>query len=183
MISEFERRLTQIQLRLHAYIYSLTRDTNDADDLFQQTSIVLWKKYDQFDPEQDFLKWAFGIARLEVMNFIRTRSRQKLYFSDELNLQLIEASQQRQETSIETRRAALDDCRQQLREKDREMINVCYGQPQGIMKMAEQLGRSRQSIHNSLKRIRAALFECIGRRMRSDQNREVQIQPEGGSGK
>ena len=47
------RFLRQHQTQLFGYIYSLVRDLDDADDLFQQTSLVLWDKFDQFDPLEE----------------------------------------------------------------------------------------------------------------------------------
>ena len=47
--AEFAALLRQHQTQLFGYIYSLVRDLDDADDLFQQTSLVLWDKFDQFD--------------------------------------------------------------------------------------------------------------------------------------
>ncbi len=91
--AEFASRLARHQTQLFGYIYSLVRDLDDADDLFQQTSLVLWDKFDQFDPSRSFVGWACGVARFEVLNFLRTRSRNRLYFSDELNLALIEAQE------------------------------------------------------------------------------------------
>ena len=81
------------QARLFGYIHSLVRDSNDADDLFQQTAMVLWRKFAEYDPARPFLGWACGVARFEVTNFLRTRGRSKLYFSDDLNLLLIEATE------------------------------------------------------------------------------------------
>src|SRR5215472_639653 len=91
--AEFAARLRQHQTQLFGYIYSPVRDLDDADDLFQQTSLVLWDKFDQFDPSRSFAGWACGVARYEVLNFLRARSRDRLYFSDELSLALIEAQE------------------------------------------------------------------------------------------
>ena len=89
--AEFASLLRHHQTQLFGYIYSLARDLDDADDLFQQTSLVLWDKFEQFDASRSFINWACGVARYEVLNFLRSRSRNRLYFSDELNLALIEA--------------------------------------------------------------------------------------------
>src|SRR5262249_35538535 len=48
--ADFAEHLRQSQTRLYGYIHSLVRDLNDADDLFQQTSLILWKKFDEYDP-------------------------------------------------------------------------------------------------------------------------------------
>ena len=88
---EFAEYLGRDQARLYGYIHSLVRDVHDADDLFQQTTLILWNKFDDYDRSRSFLSWACGVARLEVCNFLRSRGRQRLYFSDDLNLLLAEA--------------------------------------------------------------------------------------------
>src|SRR2546422_8450823 len=89
--AEFAQFLRQNQSRLYGYVHCLVRDLNDADDLFQQTTLILWKKFAEFDRRGSFFAWACGVARLEVANFLRSRARHRLYFSDELNLLLVEA--------------------------------------------------------------------------------------------
>ena len=101
--AEFAGHLAQHQGQLLGYIYSLVRDLDDADDLFQQTSLVLWDKFDQFDARG--ASW-LGLRRgaYEVLNFLRSRSRDRLYFSDELSLALIEAQEELEQEQLEERR-------------------------------------------------------------------------------
>ena len=157
----FASFLAESQERLFGYVHSLVRDFNDADDLFQQTTIVLWKKFDDFDQTRSFAAWAMGIARFEVANFLRTRSRSRLYFSDELNLMLIDAQEQLPSQEVENRRAALQKCMQTLRERDRQLLEQCYSVETTIVDLASRMGRSSHSVYNSLRRIRRSLFECI----------------------
>ena len=154
-------RLGEVQVRLHAYLFSLTRNLSDTDDLFQQTALILWKKKDQFDPQKSFFSWACGIARLEAMNFLRSRSRQKLYFSDELNLQLMAEFEEQSDTDLDLKREALEKCKTGLRENDLQLLSQCYAGKTGVHEAAQKRNRSTQSIHNSLRRIRTALFNCI----------------------
>jgi RNA polymerase sigma-70 factor (ECF subfamily) len=161
--AEFARHLRSIQTRLYSCIHSLTRDLNDADDLFQQTALILWKKFDDFDRDRSFFSWACGIARLEVRNFLRSRGRQRLYFSDDLNLLLIEAQEALTSDEEEERREALAKCITKLRERDRELLMECYQDQKGVNEAAGSRGRSPQSVYNSLRRIRRALYECIDR--------------------
>ena len=158
--AEFAEYLRQDQTRLYGYIHSLVRDLNDADDLFQQTTLVLWKKFGEFDPQGNFFAWACGIARFEIANFLRGRCRQRLYFSDELNLLLIEAQTEASE-ELEDRRATLAACIEALRQRDRELLVECYGDVATVPQVADRRGRSPQSVYNSLRRIRRALFECV----------------------
>jgi RNA polymerase sigma-70 factor (ECF subfamily) len=141
------------------------RDLDDADDLFQQTSLVLWDKFDQFDATRSFVAWACGVARYEVSNFLRSRSRHQLYFSDELNLLLIDAQAEYdlEVAQHEGRRDALAECMKKLRERDLELLEACYERSVRIPELARRWNRSTQSIHNSLRRIRRALYECVSR--------------------
>jgi len=153
------------QSRLLGYIHSLVRDVNDADDLFQQTAVILWNKFDSYDESRSFTAWACGVARLEVSNFIRSRSRRKLYLSDDLNLLLIEAYTEIPEAAAddEERKEALSRCVGKLRERDRDLLLVCYTGDDDIVQIADRMGRSSQSVHNSLRRIRESLYECVRR--------------------
>src|SRR5262245_65327562 len=118
--TEFAEHLHQDQTRLYGYIHSLVRDLNDADDLFQQTTLILWKKFGEFNRRASFFAWACGIARLEVANFLRSRGRQRLYFSDDLSLLLVEAQAEMVSEEMDDRRGALARCVEKLRQRDRE---------------------------------------------------------------
>ena len=58
--AEFADYLRQHQSQLFGYIHSLVRDLNDADDLFQQTTVILWNKFAEFDRRRSFVAWACG---------------------------------------------------------------------------------------------------------------------------
>ena len=161
--AEFSEWLLQYQTQLFSYIYSLVRNLDDADDLFQQTSLALWKKIEQYDPTRSFLHWAFGVARFEVSNFLRSRGRDRLYFSDELNARLIEAHEQLGLEPADERLEAIARCISKLRRRDQELLEACYGRSMHIQELAHSWGRSTRSIHNSLRRIRQALHECVRR--------------------
>jgi len=85
-----------------------------------------------------------------------------------LNLQLIEAQADMTNEELEERRDALARCIKNLRERDRDLVAECYGDASGIHTAADRRGRSPQSIYNSLRRIRRALFECITRTLSKD---------------
>jgi RNA polymerase sigma-70 factor (ECF subfamily) len=170
---DFDRLVRECHTQLLGYIHSLVRDLEDAEDLFQQSMLVLWKKFSEFDRRQSFLAWGCGIARLEVSNYLRVRSRSRLYFSDNLNSLLVDAEVAFGREEFESQRDALRQCVQKLRERDRELLNTCCGEAHGVAAAAQATGRSPQSIYNSLRRIRRALFECIQRTLHQDSQPEV----------
>jgi RNA polymerase sigma-70 factor, ECF subfamily len=161
--AQFARDLERHHMKLFGYIHSLVRDLDDTDDLFQQASLILWRKYDEFDPSRSFFAWACGVARLEVSNFLRSRSRSRVYFSDELNLLLLEAQEELTQNELEDRRDALSGCVEKLRQRDRKLIEECYSGDASVADVATRRRRSSHSVYNSLRRIRRALYECIHR--------------------
>jgi RNA polymerase sigma-70 factor (ECF subfamily) len=171
--AEFESLLRQHHRQLLGYIHSLIRDLEDAEDLFQQTMLILWKKFSTYDRRQSFLAWGCGVARLEVSNFLRVRGRNRLYFSDDLNLLLADAHCELSPGELESRQEALRACVQKLRERDRELLKSCYAVAHGVVEAAKVTGRSAQSVHNSLRRIRRALYECIQRTLNQETQPET----------
>src|SRR4029079_17554807 len=112
--------------RLFAYLYSLLPHRPDAEDVFQRTSIILWQKFDQWDPGSDFLSWACGVAFYEVRNFVRVASRDRLRFREAL---LETLSKQRPATlkQRDDRVAALQECLKKLDQGERELLQRAYG--------------------------------------------------------
>ena len=76
------------QRRIYGYILTVVPDCNEADDLFQQTSLVLWEKAGEFRPEGDFVRWACGIAFNVIRNYRVKKRRDRHCFSDEMMAQL-----------------------------------------------------------------------------------------------
>ena len=72
------------QRRVYGYIMTVVPDCNEADDLFQQTSMVLWEKAGEFRPDGDFLCWACGITHNVVRNWRVKKRCDRHCFSDEL---------------------------------------------------------------------------------------------------
>ncbi|MCG8583974.1 MAG: sigma-70 family RNA polymerase sigma factor [Pirellulales bacterium] len=161
---EFMELVTLHQSRLYGYIFALVGDATDADDLFQQTVLILWRKFDQFEPGSDFARWAWSTAKFEVRNFQRTSRRRKVVFSDDLINQLIDETDSLPDTLGEmTRGDAMQICVDKLPDEDRDLLDLTYQKQTKVKEVAAQLGRSSQSICNSLRRIRTALFNCIER--------------------
>ncbi len=151
------------QVQIYAYVRAILRHREDADDLFQEISITLWEKFDAFEPGTNFIAWACQIARFHIANFVRRKSRSRVYFSDVLQLQLAEVQSQQDSKERTARREALRECVKKLRPADQELITQRYANLLSVSELAERIGRPARGIHNSLARIRQALLECINR--------------------
>ena len=153
---------THHQRRLFLYILSQVGNPVEAEEILQETNVVIWSKYSQFQPGTNFLAWVSQIANFEVMKSRTRRKREKLVFSDDFLQTVAQASLERSE-QLESRRAALVECIQKLRPKDRDLIKQRYAPGERGKHLAEQIGRPANSVYQSLGRIRRTLLECIQR--------------------
>ena len=54
----FLRLLLKDERRIRRYILALMPDRVDAADVMQETSLALWRKFDEYRPAQPFFNWA-----------------------------------------------------------------------------------------------------------------------------
>jgi RNA polymerase sigma-70 factor (ECF subfamily) len=158
----FVRLFSRHEARIHAYILTMVPNWADAADILQETSAVLWRKFEQFEPDTNFFAWACQVARLEVHSFRKRNRHQALAFSDEF----IEAVAERATTladQLEARQALLADCMEKLRSRDREMLRLRYVDGSSIDAVAKQTGRTMEAVYKALQRVRRQLFECTER--------------------
>src|SRR5437868_4635179 len=76
--------MTQHQRRIFAYIHALVPDRHDAEDLLQETSMVIVEKFQEFEPGTDFVAWAFQIAWWRVRAARQKFARSKVVFDDDV---------------------------------------------------------------------------------------------------
>src|SRR5437763_3161330 len=90
----FVERFVRSQDRIYAYVATLLPNRADAEEVFQQTSLALWKKWRQYDATRDFVRWACGMAHYEVRNFLRKRAdKGRVYLSDDVLSEVAEVRQ------------------------------------------------------------------------------------------
>jgi RNA polymerase sigma-70 factor, ECF subfamily len=164
---QFVGLFAQSQYEIHGYILALVHNWADADDVMQATSIVLWRKFDQFQPGTNFVAWACQTARLEVNNFRRVKGRDRLMFDDSL-LQSLATLRLSMGEQLQAERELIDGCMAGLRPDDRDLIRRCYGQKAVTAKdVAAELGRPANTVYKALIRIRRALYECVERTIKA----------------
>jgi RNA polymerase sigma-70 factor, ECF subfamily len=161
----FASLLSANQQRIFGYILGLVRNTSDAQDILQQTAVTAWRKFDGFEPDSEFLRWAVTIARFETMNFIKYRRRSRLYFDQELMEQLGEDTCEVASAEEEVRLQALGECLKKLPATDSKLIECRYTHGLSSLQIAELFERPQPSICNSLRRIRENLMRCISRNL------------------
>src|SRR5262249_54869822 len=112
----FLRLFLQSQRRFYAYILTLLPNRADADDVLQEASLVMWDKFDELHPPDDFAAWGCRIAYFKVLDFVKKSQRCRVRFSQEMLERLAETAVEHAATlQLDERRDALAGCIQRLR--------------------------------------------------------------------
>jgi RNA polymerase sigma-70 factor, ECF subfamily len=163
--NEFTDLLTAQQSSLFAFIYALVHNLRDTEDIYQDVALTLWQKFSEFKTGTNFAAWAQTITRFKVRDFFRRQRRGHVHFNDRLIIELAETLAVTNVThGTEMEQAyhrALLDCMSRLNATDQQLVAMSYTRSCTLKEVAEQIGRSLQSVCNSLKRIRGTLFTCI----------------------
>ena len=164
---QFVRQLTENQNRLYGYVYSLLGDHSRADDVLQETNLVLWRKIGEYDPSRPFLPWAFGIVRFQVLAQLRDKQRDRLLLDTNL-AEMLSDEAARQSEQIDAVREALRPCMGLLTPSNRELIEERYFRATPVSDISKAANRSIPSIKVALLRIRRQLAECVQKRMAAE---------------
>ena len=152
--------ITRHQAALHAYILSLLPQRALADDVLQETNIVLWRKAKEYDPSAPFLPWALRIAYFQVKAARRDSARDRHIFDSDLLDQL--AAEASSESDTPSRMdLALRECLQELPDDKRRLILQRYQPDSTVHQMASRQNISTAALSAQLHRIRQILAACV----------------------
>jgi RNA polymerase sigma-70 factor, ECF subfamily len=149
------------QRRLYLYTMTLLPASVDAEDVLQETNLVLWRKFDQYVPGTNFFAWACQITRYEVLKYRERRARAARLLDPDVFDQLAEAAVSQVEHLDESHRRALVDCMDRLSAGDRNLMRQRYAEAMEVRAIAAAMNRSPNAVSKSLGRIRRLLLDCI----------------------
>lgn len=166
--ADFVDLLNQGRSRLFGFIHALVLNFDDAEDLYQQVVILLWKKFDQYQIGTDFVAWGMRVADFAVKSYVRQKRRTKVLFDDEMVDRVLDRQLMPLAEPATARSDALARCLQRLPDGDRRLIELCYQGDNSIREVADGEGRSADALYVALHRIRRILYHCIERSIRAE---------------
>ena len=162
----FSHLLITNRHRIYGFIYSLLHDHVASEDLFQEVSTILWRKFDNFEEGTDFAVWAMSVARYCSLNWRRKQSRLPLALEDEDLMRLADEAVS-VSCDYDERRATLMECLTKLPNRLQGILRDRYIRGDRVREIAERRGKSVRSIYMFIERAHALLRECVERRMKS----------------
>jgi RNA polymerase sigma-70 factor, ECF subfamily len=158
--TQFLELLNAHDRALSLYVYGLVPRDSEAEDILQQTKMLLWKHFGDFELGTHFLAWARKIAFHQVLTHRRKRKRQPLALEGEA-LEALGAAVSDLAQQESTRHEALRTCVAKLPSEHRQLIQLRYFQELEIAEVAQKIHRTEAAVYRALSRIRMSLMDCV----------------------
>ncbi|TWT40640.1 sigma-70 family RNA polymerase sigma factor [Botrimarina hoheduenensis] len=162
---QFVALFVRHEAAVHSFIMTLVPSMADAEEVLQEASMTMWRRFDQYQSGTSFRNWAFQVAKYTAFNFVRKLARDRHRFSENVMMLLAEHAE-REQSDREARRRTLEHCIAKLEEGERSLLSSCYAEGSTIKKYAEEEGRTPNAVSKQLNRVRRTLLLCVQQTLR-----------------
>lgn len=166
--NEPDDRIVQLiascQRGLFLYICGLLFSRELAEDVLQDTNLVLWQKRAEYRAGTNFYAWACQIAFYKVCK-VRDEQRRKVPTFSDVLLQRMAPELETLGESTSQLQDYLQECAENLPDRDRDLLDRRYRDDSPTKSIASELGQSVRTVNRSLGRIHEALFDCINAKL------------------
>lgn len=159
--------LTQHQEPLFRYIFSLVACEADARDILQETSLALYRKFEQYEDSRPFLPWAYRFAYLQIQKHRAKSVQSPLQFGEDL-IHLLALEREQMEPELDQRLLFLDGCLAKLTPQDKELVTSRYALRESAEEMMQRFAMSRRTLFRNLELLRQRLRDCVTRQIQSE---------------
>ena len=162
--TEFVTLLARHDRELSLYVYSLVARQSDADDILQQTKLILWKYFSDFESGTNFIAWARKTAFHQILAYRRKSKRDPLPLSDDM-LEYVSGKVSSLTDHDQTRREALESCLHRLTADHRRLVLLRYQEEPEVDDIAHRLASTPGAVYRALSRLRLTLVDCVTSRL------------------
>jgi RNA polymerase sigma-70 factor (ECF subfamily) len=155
----FLQLLNEHESSLNAYVHSLVREPSDAQDILQETRLVMWRQFSDFELGTNFRAWGRKIAFHQILSYRRKHKRTTALSEEALELLANELTEH--EAHYDKRSAALRKCVRRLSRPHRQIFLMRYSREMGIAEIAAAVDRTEGAVYRLLSRLRASLQTCV----------------------
>jgi RNA polymerase sigma-70 factor (ECF subfamily) len=163
--SRFIEALTRYQPVLEAFCHANLASRENAHDVLQQTNVKLWEKSADWNPETEFLPWAFAVTRFTMLSFFRDKMRDRLVFDPDV-IESMAAETETAATELPERQEALGHCLKKLTPDQRGLLHAHYTEGRPLREIARTTHRTESAVKMNLLRLRHSLGDCIQLQLR-----------------
>ncbi len=162
--SAFINLLTNHYCRLHSFVLCMVPNKADADDVMQETTLLMWEKFNEFEPGTDFFAWAKTIARYRILNLRTKKARSHCQLNDKV-LELLQSERDGYDDQIDKKLDALRQCIKKLSNDHRAILQFKYSAEIPARMIAKRTGIPLHTLYRKIANLHAILLSCVRREM------------------
>lgn len=136
-----------------------------VDEVLQEASLVMWRKFDPLRDEAEFLPWAKVIVRFESLKQSRRYSRDRLVLDESILTLLADEAIEEDVSKAAREQTALRSCLGELSLEHRQLLLAPYTGAGKVKELAELVNKTPNSLYKLLGRLRSKLHDCVVRRL------------------
>jgi RNA polymerase sigma-70 factor (ECF subfamily) len=149
-VLEATRLWTLAQPTVSAFVASIVREFQDRDDVLQDIAVAVMESFDRYDSSRSFVGWSLGIARNQVLLYLRRKGQQRQVFGTAA----IESVAKAFENLLPQEGRMLDhleDCVGMLDADSKRLCTFRYEQDLKPAAIAVRVGMSANTVANTLR--------------------------------
>jgi len=152
---------------VHAFVYRMLGDTDEADDVAQEVFIKLYRTADLYEPRAKFTTWLFAIANHLATDRLRKRQRRRTFTGNEAETAIQNATDPKgnpaQRLAGEEQAAAVQRAIGQLPPDQRTALVLCEYEEMSYAEIAEVMRCSVKSVESRLYRAKQFLRDKLAK--------------------
>ena len=149
---------------IRLYLNSVIYNRSDAQDLLQRTALCAFRKFKNYNAEQPFQAWVYGIAKYEVLSYFRSLGRNHEITDSEISERLVENIEDQSERLAqeeEDRNALLEKLLREIPPKAQELIRLRFFENLGYDEIARRFNTNEGAVRTAVSRIIAKMREMV----------------------
>ncbi len=161
----FTELVSKYKSPVHAFVYRMLGDADEADDVAQEVFIKLYRTADLYRPQAKFTTWLFAIARNLAVD--RLRKRRPVVTGEEADRELESALDAKADPSkaagIADQAVAVQRAIEQLPPDQKTVLLLCEYEEMSHAEIGEVMGCSVKSVESRLYRAKEFLRRKLAR--------------------
>jgi RNA polymerase sigma-70 factor, ECF subfamily len=146
--------------RIFGFILTFLPNLARAEDVLQETMIIMWRKFGEFETGTNFGAWGIKIARFNLYKYHRSENSGIIHFdSDALDV-ISQHVTECEDTRTNSRIDALLHCFEKLENKSKQIILLRYENNFNASDISKKIGKPIRDTYRILSRIQHALQKC-----------------------
>ena len=155
------------QRKLFVYIYRLTGDRSETEDILQNVFIKTYKNIHKFDLSRQFSAWIYRIAHNEAVNHLKRKSKRHLVSWEDIATSKDKLSTASGEESMEEHwlheeiTKEIDEALKKMPQQYRRILYMRYFKDYSYLQISHVLDKPVNTVGTIINRAKKKLFELV----------------------